>query len=95
MKKENLVKTLEDLGLTENESRVYFASLSLGPSTVQRIAKASEVKRTTTYSVIESLQKRGLININVSGFKKTYVAESPEKLERMIEEKKENLRNIL
>ena len=95
MKKRGLIEILQDLGLNENESRVYFASLSLGPGTVQKIAKASEVKRTTVYTVIESLQKRGLMKIEVKGFKKLYVAESPEKLERILEERKERFMDQL
>jgi sugar-specific transcriptional regulator TrmB len=91
----NLVKTLENLGLTENESRVYFASLSLGPTTIQKISRTAEVKRTTVYTVIESLRKKGLININIEGLKKTFVAESPERLEVIVDEKRDQLRSQL
>ena len=95
MKKENLIETLEDLGLSENESRVYFASLSLGTSTILKISRAAEIKRTTTYTVIESLQKKGLVNINIEGLKKTYVAESPERLETILDQRKEKLHSQL
>jgi len=95
MKKENLIETLEDLGLSENESRVYFASLSLGSSTIQKIAKAAEIKRTTTYTVVESLQNKGLMNVNIEGLKKTFVAENPERLEVIVDQRKEKLHNQL
>lgn len=94
-KKEKIIKTLEDMGLSENESRVYIASLSLGPSTVQNIAKAAEIKRTTVYTLIESLQKKGLMNIDIAGFKKIYNAASPEQLESVIDQKRENFKKQL
>jgi sugar-specific transcriptional regulator TrmB len=95
MENNKTIKILEDLGLSENESRVYLASLSLGPSTIQKIAKAAEVKRTTTYTLIESLQKKGLINIDVNGFKKAYTAASPEQLELIIDQKREEFKKQL
>jgi HTH-type transcriptional regulator, sugar sensing transcriptional regulator len=91
MIKEDIKNTLIDFGLSEYEALVYLASLSLGPSTVNEIAKHSGVKRTTVYPVVESLKRKGIMNIEVKGLKKTFVAESPEKLERIIEQKKARL----
>ncbi len=92
MQHHQLVATLKDLGLTENEARVYFAALSLGPATILKIATAAEIKRTTVYSVIQWLQHKGLMTIEVKGFKKLFVAERPEKLETMIEERRERFK---
>lgn len=89
MNENKLVKILKEIGLTDNEAKVYFISLSLGPSTVLTISKASGVKRTTTYSAIQSLQQRGLMNIELRGFKKLYTAESPEKLKDVLEQRKQ------
>lgn len=88
MKNSTITKTLIDLGLTENESRVYLAALSLGVSSILRISRVAEVKRTTIYSVIESLKQKGLMSIEVKGFKKYFVAENPQKLEVLLEEKR-------
>lgn len=95
MKNEDLIKILSDIGLSENESKVYFAALSLGPATVLKIARAAEVKRTTVYSVVESLKQKGLMNIEVKGFKQLYVAESPEKLETVLEQRRAEFKNSL
>ena len=88
MKNDSLAKILIDLGLTENEARVYVAALSLGPATVLKIAQAASIKRTTVYFVVESLKLKGLMTIAVKGFKKLYVAENPEKLETILENRK-------
>lgn len=95
MKQNELLTILNEIGLDENESRVYLASLSLGPTTVQKIARVAEVKRTTVYSDIESLQKKGLMHIETKGFKKSYVAESPEKLETVLELRRERFHKLL
>lgn len=95
MKKSSLSSLLEELGLSENESQVYLATLALGPSTILKIAKAAELKRTTVYSVIESLKQKGLITIEVNGFKKLFAAENPEKLDAMIETRRNRLKQSL
>ena len=48
----DLAKILIDLGLTENEAKVYVAALSLGPATILKIAQAAAIKRTTVYFVV-------------------------------------------
>lgn len=88
-------ETLQEFGLSENEARVYLASLSLGPSTILSIAKEAELKRTTVYSVIERLKQNGLISIEVKGFKKRFTAESPSKLERLFELRRERFKELL
>jgi len=86
---------LQGLGLSINESKVYLASLSLGPSTVIKIADSAEIKRTTVYTILEKLQSRGFISIQIKGLKKLYSAEDPERLERMIDIRKEEFKKIL
>lgn len=95
MTKNNLAKTLMDLGLDEKEAKVYITSLSLGPSTVLAIAKATDVKRTTVYSVVESLKQKGLIIIEVRGFKKLYTPQPPSRLEILLAEKRKTLQNFM
>lgn len=95
MPQNRLINTIKDLGLTENEAQVYYASLSLGPSTILKIARAADLKRTTVYSVVESLKKIGLINIQFKGIKQLFAAESPDKLESMLDIKRQELNNNL
>ena len=73
-------KELEQLGLSDKEAKTYLASLSLGGSVVQNIAKKAELKRPTTYFAIEQLIKRGLMSYFEKGKKRYFVAESPERL---------------
>lgn len=87
--------TLTSLGLSEHEAKVYLAAVSLGPATVMKIAAAAEIKRTTVYSVVESLKQKGLMTIVVKGFKNLFAAENPEKLESILETRKNLLTQTL
>lgn len=89
MSKKHLNSILKEVGLSENEATVYLAGLSLGPSTVLRIARATDIKRTTVYAVIDELKKKGLMSTEAGGFKKLYVAEDPTRLEQILESRKE------
>lgn len=52
---------IQNLNLSENEGRVYFAALELGQSTIQDIARKSGVKRTSIYNFIDGMKARGFI----------------------------------
>lgn len=68
--------------------------LSLGPATILNISKASEVKRTTIYNILESLAKKGLTRVDIKGFKKLYAPEHPKKLEAMLDMRKNDLKDL-
>jgi sugar-specific transcriptional regulator TrmB len=95
MEKNHYVEILKEIGLTEHESAVYFTMVSIGPAPVLKIARASEVKRTTIYSVMDSLKEKGLVRTELKGFKSLFVAESPEKLESILEQRKNKLKTHL
>ena len=73
-------KLLKSLGLSDSEANIYLISLEMGPAPVQDIAKKANVSRVTTYTVIETLMKDGLMSTVQKGKKNLYVAESPERL---------------
>ncbi len=96
MKKDKIsIETLKNIGLTENEAQVYIAALSLGSATILKISRTAEIKRTTVYSVIESLKKKGLINIEVRGLKQLYAAEHPKKLSGLLDSRKQQFQGLL
>lgn len=79
-----IARELEKLGLSDKEALVYIASLELGPSPVQVIARKAEVNRATTYVMIEGLLQRGLMSTFEKGKKMMYTAEKPERLHRIV-----------
>lgn len=85
---EKLQKTLADIGLSSNEASVYLTLLSLGPTTALKLARGTGIKRSTVYLTLESLKQRGLVALEMHGFKSLFVAENPEKLDAVLEERK-------
>lgn len=84
-----------DLGLSEGESKVYLVSLGMGPATILKISRATDIKRTTIYSIVEALKQKGLMAIEIKGWKKLFVAESPEKLDVISENRRKELKSNL
>ncbi len=88
-----LKKKLEEVGISEKETKVYLASLEIGPSTVQKISQKANVKRATTYVVIENLIDLGLISTYIEGKKTFYVAEKPDRILEILKEKEKRLKD--
>jgi sugar-specific transcriptional regulator TrmB len=86
---------LKNAGLTENEAKVYLASLELGETSVYRLAKKSLVKRTTTYLAVESLKEKGLMSSYNRNNITICFAENPKKLSERLEEKKNALDKVM
>ncbi|MDP1884380.1 MAG: helix-turn-helix domain-containing protein [Candidatus Moranbacteria bacterium] len=86
-----LEKDLQEIGLNEKEARVYLSALELGQSTVQDIAKKALVNRATTYFVIESLMKSGLMSSFQKGKKQYFVAADPDRLIEILEQEKDTI----
>lgn len=95
MYKLQLVRVLEELGLSDPEARIYLAALALGPASILKLARAAGVKRTTVYSLIERLKQAGLMSVEIRGFKQRFVASDPERLEVMIEQRRQRLQAVL
>jgi sugar-specific transcriptional regulator TrmB len=84
--------TLQKMGLSVKEARVYLASLALGASPVQKISGAAKVNRATTYVMIESLTERGLMGSFEKGKKTLFVAQPPEHLQHLLDQEDENVK---
>ncbi len=86
---------LNELGLSKNESELYVVLLERGRSTIAELATHSKVHRVNIYDVVKSLKKEGLITeINI-GKKKLYLAESPDSLKNIIQQKESILEELL
>ena len=95
MNKSDICGLLTELGLSENEANVYLTLLSLGSTTALKVSRTTNLKRTTVYSVMESLKGKGLVSLEVRGFKTLVQAEGPEQLEHIIEDQRSRLQKTL
>jgi sugar-specific transcriptional regulator TrmB len=81
-------KYLQDIGLSEKEASVYLALLAVENYSVLDLSKKTSINRSTVYIVLESLAKKGLISETTVGKKVHFQAESPERLETYVEQRK-------
>ena len=71
-----VVEKLQEVGLTEYETKAYTALLNAHLSTATQVSEKSCVPRTRIYSVLESLQSKGWIRI-ISGVPLLFKAVEP------------------
>jgi len=90
-----LEESLIKFGLDPKEAKIYLAALELGPATVLQISKKSEVKRPTTYVLLDKLAGQGYISKTYQANRLLYAAEAPEILLRTLRNKEETLRESL
>ena len=86
---------LQTLGLNQKEASIYLASLELGLTSVQNIAKKAQIKRSTVYELLESLIKQNLITVIPKGKKRYFLAAEPAHLAQVIAQKQKTLNQIL
>lgn len=91
----NLLEELENIGLGEDEATVYAAGLELGPASVLELARKTGVNRTTLYAVLDRLLAERLFAKTIAGKKTLYVAEPPEKLKMLLQERLSTLNTVL
>jgi sugar-specific transcriptional regulator TrmB len=92
---DNKEQMLKDYGLRDNEIKVYLASLALGSSKVNEIAKEGNLLRTTTYEVLKLLVEKGLVSYVIKSGVKYFEVAEPSKLVNILEEKKKKIISIL
>lgn len=90
-----LYKQLQDAGLNETEAKIYLAALELGQTSIARISKKAEIKRTTVYLSLENLMSKGLMSATKKANKTSYFAEDPRNLERIMEQRKQKISKLI
>ena len=80
-----VIEDLTSVGFSEKEANVYLALLELGRGTVSQITRKAKINRTTGYNVLDTLVKKGLINISGKEPKQEYVAEPPDRILQLLE----------
>lgn len=71
---------LREIGLHENQIKVYLALLQMGEGNIHDIAVNASIKRTTAYSILDVLKTKGLVTYIEKTGHRTYYAENPKKV---------------
>ena len=90
-----IMNVLSNIGLDNKQAAVYMALLELGTAAVQSIAQKAQLKRPTTYLILDELQAKGLVSIVPRAKKILYTAESPDKLSQDLYKKQELVKRYM
>src|SRR3990167_7271842 len=95
-------KILEDIGLTEGETKVYLALLRLGATKTGPLAKEARVSSSKVYKILDRLIQKGLAGYVTRGQTKYFTALEPKRIleymeqkEQMLKEKKELVKKLV
>ncbi len=91
----SLTTTLNQLGLTNKESALYLAALSLGEAGMSALANKARLKRTSAYIVFISLEQKGLMGSFKMKAGMRFVATPPEVVISKTEQQLHQLKNAL
>lgn len=89
------ISALKEYGLSENEIQVYIILLKAGESSVQIIAKNTDIPRTTAYHILNSLQQKGLVSYVTKEHIKYFQATKPEVLRDILNDKKKHIEEAI
>jgi sugar-specific transcriptional regulator TrmB len=92
---EKAVKSyLTEFGLNDKEVSIYLTLLKTGPSTIMDLSRKTGIKRSTTHNNVEELIKKGLVSQTNYGERRMAVAEDPEKLKFLLEQRKWDVQKL-
>jgi len=77
---DNLLESLQKIGLSKKESRIYLSLLSLGAASVSDIADSAGIKRPTAYIILYELRKKGLVLKTPHASRTIFQAKRPDEL---------------
>lgn len=80
------IQELQKLGFSEKEAQVYLMLLRIGPAPASTLARRVEMKRVTVYSVLQTLQEKGLVSFEETRSGRRYIPHDPECLLEYLEE---------
>lgn len=88
-------EVLQELGLSEAESKVYLALLETGSTLAGPIIQKTGLHRGTAYQVLLRLKEKGLVSSIIKGKKQHFEPASPDRLLDVLKAKEEKLAIIL
>lgn len=93
--KQNLYGSLNEFGLTEGEINLYLTSLSLGPTTMIKLAEHMAIPRPNIYKIISGLEAQGLAKFSErKRYARTFVVEPPTVVLEKLRQKRKTVADL-
>jgi len=86
---------LTEIGLTQNEARIYQTLLDLKRASIWDISAKADIHRRNTYDAVQRLVEKGLAYQILPKKTLTYAPVHPDKLREMVNQKVEDLESVL
>ena len=84
---------LEEIGVTQNETKVYLALNELGTSTISPIVEKAGISNSKIYIILDKLIKKGLVSHIKINKINNYKTSQPERILDFLDDKKKNIEN--
>lgn len=94
IKMTNIETIFKKLGLDDKDAAVYLSLLSSGPIAIRKLAEKSGINRGTTYEILKTLQKEGLVSYYHKEKHQHFVAEDPKVLKNILARKKKEFEDV-
>ncbi|MBI2666396.1 hypothetical protein HYX13_02175 [Candidatus Woesearchaeota archaeon] len=88
-------KTLEKLGFSPNEIKVYLTLNDHGSTKAGKISKLAKIDRSSCYNSLKLLLEKGLVSYVLIGKVKWFQATGPKRLLEYVKEQEEEVQSIL
>jgi len=88
-------KTLEKIGMSPNEIKVYLTLNDHGSCKAGRISKLAHLDRSSAYNAIKLLQEKGFVSYVLIGKIKWFQAAGPKRILEYLKEQEEDINSIL
>jgi len=86
---------LNEVGLSNWESKTYLALLEIGSTTTGPLVQKSEVPQSKIYGILDSLIKKGLVSYIIKGKIKYFHASDPRRILDLFKEKEKKVEFLL
>jgi sugar-specific transcriptional regulator TrmB len=88
-------ETLQDLGLSKNETKIYLFLLRYGSTTTGSIIKETNIVNSQVYETLNKLIAKGLVTFNTQKDGKHFQAASPDKFKEIETERLKKVEKLI
>jgi sugar-specific transcriptional regulator TrmB len=83
-------KSLQEMGLSDQEAAIYMALLKTGGLAASLVAKETGLRRTTAYAILKGMTRKGFVTVFVRKGRQVFVAEKPQSVAGYFEKRLKN-----
>jgi len=95
MSSEKIIKTLEKIGLSGNEIKVYLTLNDNSSMKAGRVSKLAKLDRSSVYNALKLLLEKGFVSYVMVGQVKYFQAVGPKRFLEYVKEQEEDIKSII